>query len=144
MESRTTFQLVYTPHPQNSLHTIRIQIRRPYAPNTPLVHCQRRKHVVRPILKPAARPCSKNDQAYFQDVGGRLYPVDPELPIFLPQDQQETHRLDREHVALKLVLGCNYVGPVTSHLRHDPLSPRKRVLDIGTQQGTWLVYICCF
>lgn len=77
-------------------------------------------------------------RGYFQEVGGRLYPVDPELPIFMPQDGQETQRLDREHVALKLVLGCNYVGPVASHLRHDPLAPRKRVLDIGTQQGTWV------
>lgn len=81
---------------------------------------------------------SQEAHAYFKDVGGRLYPVDPELPIFLPQDEQETHRLDREHVALKLVLGCNYVGPVASHLRYDPLAPRKRVLDMGTQQGTWV------
>ncbi|QRW17272.1 methyltransferase domain protein [Rhizoctonia solani] len=53
-------------------------------------------------------------------------------------DEQESRRLDHEHFALKLVLGRNYVGPVASHLRHDPMAPRKRVLDIGTQQGTWV------
>ncbi|CAE6466271.1 unnamed protein product [Rhizoctonia solani] len=86
----------------------------------------------------ASTLCSQDAQAYFQEVGGRLYPVDPSIPIFMPQDEQETRRLDREHIALKLVVGRNYVGPVVSHLRHEPAAPRKRVLDIGTQQGTWV------
>ncbi|KAF8693087.1 Methyltransferase domain, partial [Rhizoctonia solani] len=81
---------------------------------------------------------SQDARAYFEDVGGRLYPIDQALPIFMPQDEQESRRLDHEHFALKLVLGCNYIGPVASHLRHDPMAPRKRVLDIGTQQGTWV------
>ncbi|CAE6436420.1 unnamed protein product [Rhizoctonia solani] len=81
---------------------------------------------------------SQDARAYFQDVGGRLYPVDEAIPIFMPQDEQETRRLDHEHFALKLVVGGNYVGPVASHLRYDPMAPRKRVLDIGTQQGTWV------
>ncbi|CAE6403472.1 unnamed protein product [Rhizoctonia solani] len=81
---------------------------------------------------------SQGARAYFQDVGGRLYPVDQALPIFMPQDEQETRRLDHEHIALRLVMGRNYVGPVASHLRYDPMAPRKRVLDIGTQQGTWV------
>jgi hypothetical protein len=77
------------------------------------------------------------DKAYFQEIGGRMYPVDPELPIFLPHDEIEIRRLDHEHVALKLCLGGNYVGPVASYLQHDPQTPRKRVLDICTQQGSW-------
>ncbi|CUA74609.1 hypothetical protein RSOLAG22IIIB_05615 [Rhizoctonia solani] len=56
----------------------------------------------------------------------------------MPQDEQETRRLDHEHIALKLVMGSNYVGPVASHLQYEPSAPRKRVLDIGTQQGTWV------
>ncbi|CAE6364923.1 unnamed protein product [Rhizoctonia solani] len=82
--------------------------------------------------------CSEEARAYFQEVDGRLYPVDPALPIFMPRDEQETRRLDHEHIALKLVMGRNYVGPVVSHLQHEPTAPRKRVLDIGTQQGTWV------
>ncbi|KAJ1306986.1 hypothetical protein OPQ81_007966 [Rhizoctonia solani] len=81
---------------------------------------------------------SQEARAYFQEVGGRLYPTDPAIPIFLPQDEQENRRLDHEHIALKLVMGRNYVGPVASHLRYEPNAPRKRVLDIGTQQGTWV------
>ncbi|KAG8708688.1 hypothetical protein FRC11_006259 [Ceratobasidium sp. 423] len=87
----------------------------------------------------ASTLCSEEARAaYFQEVGGRLYPVDPSIPIFMPQDEQETRRLDHEHIALKLVMGRNYVGPVASHLQHEPAAPRKRVLDIGTQQGTWV------
>ncbi|KAG9119610.1 hypothetical protein FRC07_005297, partial [Ceratobasidium sp. 392] len=64
--------------------------------------------------------------------------MDPELPIFFPQDELESHRLDHQHLALRLCIGHNYVGPVATHLRHDPQGPRKRVLDVGTQQGSWV------
>ncbi|KAG8740557.1 hypothetical protein FRC10_004173 [Ceratobasidium sp. 414] len=67
-----------------------------------------------------------------------MYPLDPELPIFFPQDELESHRLDHQHLALKLCIGTNYIGPVASHLQHDPHGPRKRVLDVGTQQGSWV------
>ncbi|CAE6431933.1 unnamed protein product [Rhizoctonia solani] len=86
----------------------------------------------------ASTLCSQEARAYFQEVDGRLYPVDPAIPIFMPQDERETRRLDHEHIALKLVMGRNYVGPVASHLQYEPAAPRKRVLDIGTQQGTWV------
>ncbi|KAG9087631.1 hypothetical protein FRC06_002449 [Ceratobasidium sp. 370] len=75
---------------------------------------------------------------FFHDIGGRMYPLDPELPIFFPQDELESHRLDHQHLALKFCIGSNYVGPVALHLQHDPQGPRKRVLDVGTQQGSWV------
>ncbi|KAG8691490.1 hypothetical protein FRC08_010162, partial [Ceratobasidium sp. 394] len=75
---------------------------------------------------------------FFHDIGGRMYPLDPELPIFFPQDELESHRLDHQHLALKFCIGRNYVGPVIQHLQHDPQGPRKRVLDVGTQQGSWV------
>lgn len=81
---------------------------------------------------------------YFQDIGGRLFPVDPEIPIWMPQDEEELHRLDHEHTAIKLVVGGNYLGPTASHLRYEPGAPRKRVLDIGTQQGSWLANLTLY
>ncbi|QRW03233.1 methyltransferase domain protein [Ceratobasidium sp. AG-Ba] len=67
-----------------------------------------------------------------------MYPTDPELPIFFPQDELESHRLDHQHLALRMCLGHNYFGPLTQHLRHDPQGVRKRVLDVGTGQGSWV------
>lgn len=112
--------------------------------STRQAHCPHRRLAVRQRLVSAPRFIQTHYIAYFRDVGGRLYPVDPDIPVFMPQDEQETRRLDHEHNALKLVIGRNYVGPVDFHLRNEPRFPRKRVLDIGTQQGTWSVsHIYC-
>ncbi|KAF8603866.1 hypothetical protein BDV93DRAFT_523015 [Ceratobasidium sp. AG-I] len=81
---------------------------------------------------------SRDARGYFQEIDGRLYPVDPEIPIWMPQDEDELHRLDHEHMAIKLVVGGNYLGPTAAHLRYEPGVPRKRVLDVGTQQGSWV------
>ncbi|CAE6425048.1 unnamed protein product [Rhizoctonia solani] len=75
---------------------------------------------------------------YFQVVDGRIFPADRNVPFILPADYRECQRLEVQHMALKLLLGANYFGPVKEVLAEAPNRSRKRVLDLFTAEGTWV------
>jgi hypothetical protein len=79
---------------------------------------------------------------YFEEVNGRMFPVDRNVPFILPADYRECQRLEAQHMALKLLLGANYFGPVKELLAETPNGARKRVLDLFTAEGTWCVSWC--
>ncbi|KAH7338164.1 S-adenosyl-L-methionine-dependent methyltransferase, partial [Rhizoctonia solani] len=75
---------------------------------------------------------------YFQQLNGRMFPKDENMPIAIPTDTTELKRLMLQHIQLKIFLGGNYVGPV-----HEILSPgvdgrEKKVLDLITAEGSWV------
>ncbi|KAG8691869.1 hypothetical protein FRC11_007228 [Ceratobasidium sp. 423] len=74
---------------------------------------------------------------YFQEVNGRMFPIDRNVPFILPTDHGECQRLEL-HMALKLLLRANYFGPVLETLAEDSNRSRKRVLDLFTADGTWV------
>ncbi|CAE6446319.1 unnamed protein product, partial [Rhizoctonia solani] len=76
---------------------------------------------------------------YFQEVYGRMFPVDENVPFLFPTDDAELRRLKLQHISLKLVFGSNYFGPTRSVLLEVPSGRRKRVLDLFTADGTWCV-----
>ncbi|KAG9104563.1 hypothetical protein FRC06_001343 [Ceratobasidium sp. 370] len=76
---------------------------------------------------------------YFQEVNGRMFPLDENLPFLFPADQAEVCRLEIQHEATKLLLKGNYYGPVREVLTDpQPDGGRKRVLDLITGDGTWV------
>ncbi|KAG8748936.1 hypothetical protein FRC12_013705 [Ceratobasidium sp. 428] len=76
---------------------------------------------------------------YFQEVNGRMFPLDENLPFLFPTDQAEVRRLEFQHEALKLLLKGNYFGPVREVLGDpQPDGKRKRVLDLITGEGSWV------
>ncbi|CAE6521465.1 unnamed protein product [Rhizoctonia solani] len=81
---------------------------------------------------------SDSAMEYFQEVNGRMFPVDRNVPFILPTDYGECQRLELQHMALKLLLGANYFGPVPEVLAEDSNRTRKRVLDLFTADGTWV------
>ncbi|CAE6395981.1 unnamed protein product [Rhizoctonia solani] len=75
---------------------------------------------------------------YFQEICGRRFPVDENVPLLFPTDDAEVRRLKLQHLSLKLVLGSNYFGPMRDVLAEDPSGRRRRVLDLFTADGTWV------
>ncbi|EUC66796.1 methyltransferase domain protein [Rhizoctonia solani AG-3 Rhs1AP] len=75
---------------------------------------------------------------YFQEVYGRMFPVDENIPFLFPADDAELRRLKLQHLSLKLVFGSNYFGPARSVLLEVPSGRRKHVLDLFTADGTWV------
>ncbi|QRV76243.1 methyltransferase domain protein [Ceratobasidium sp. AG-Ba] len=76
---------------------------------------------------------------YFQEVNGRMFPLDENLPFLFPADNAEVHRLEIQHEAVKILLKGNYYGPVREVLGDlDPDGRRKRVLDLITGEGSWV------
>ncbi|KAH7344980.1 hypothetical protein B0J17DRAFT_637842 [Rhizoctonia solani] len=75
---------------------------------------------------------------YFQEINGRMFPVDENIPTLFPTDHAEVRRLELQHRALKLLLEGNYFGPVKEVLAQGESGQRKRVLDLITGDGTWV------
>ncbi|CAE6469870.1 unnamed protein product [Rhizoctonia solani] len=75
---------------------------------------------------------------YFQEIYGRMFPVDENVPFLFPTDDAELRRLKLQHLSFKLVFGSNYFGPLRSVLSEVPSGRRKRVLDLFTADGTWV------
>ncbi|CEL57731.1 hypothetical protein RSOLAG1IB_02475 [Rhizoctonia solani AG-1 IB] len=75
---------------------------------------------------------------YFQEIYGRMFPIDENVPPLFPTDDAEVRRLRLQHLSLKLVVGSNYFGPMRSALTESADGRRKRVLDLFTADGTWV------
>ncbi|QRW20854.1 F-box-like protein [Rhizoctonia solani] len=74
---------------------------------------------------------------YFQELNGRMFPKDENLPIAIPTDANEVKRL-MLHIQLKIFLGGNYVGPVDQILSPAIDGREKKVLDLITAEGSWV------
>jgi hypothetical protein len=74
---------------------------------------------------------------YFQQINGRMFPKDENIPIGLPTDAGEVKRLILQHIQLKLFLGGNFIGPVREILAPDIGARQKKVLDLITAEGSW-------
>ncbi|KAG8743793.1 hypothetical protein FRC10_011422 [Ceratobasidium sp. 414] len=72
---------------------------------------------------------------FYQERYGRVFPIDENLPVVLPIDGHEHERLSARHRFLQLLVGSNYFGPFREVMER---TPRPRVLDIRTQEGTWV------
>ncbi|KAF8686524.1 S-adenosyl-L-methionine-dependent methyltransferase [Rhizoctonia solani] len=75
---------------------------------------------------------------YFQELNGRMFPKDENLPIAIPTDANEVKRLMLQHIQLKIFLGGNYVGPVDQILSPAIDGREKKVLDLITAEGSWV------
>jgi len=72
---------------------------------------------------------------FYQERFGRVFPLDDNIPVVLPIDEPEHERLSKQHRYLKLLVGSNHFGPFREVMeRHT----RPRVLDIRTQEGSWI------
>jgi hypothetical protein len=60
-----------------------------------------------------------------------------ELPMALPADSGEIHRLQIQHLALKILVGDALDGTIAAHIAPSPDGRRRRVLDVRTQSGIW-------
>ncbi|EUC67607.1 methyltransferase domain protein [Rhizoctonia solani AG-3 Rhs1AP] len=76
---------------------------------------------------------------YFQQLNGRMFPKDENMPIAIPTDAAEFKRLMLQHIQLKIFLGANYVGPVREILSPSMDGGEKKVLDLITAEGSWQV-----
>ncbi|KAG8743091.1 hypothetical protein FRC10_000391 [Ceratobasidium sp. 414] len=74
---------------------------------------------------------------FFRVEYGRAFPIYEELPMALPSDAGEIHRLQIQHTALKLLVGDALDSILEAHLRPGPDGRQKRVLDVRTQTGLW-------
>ncbi|EUC58385.1 methyltransferase domain protein [Rhizoctonia solani AG-3 Rhs1AP] len=72
---------------------------------------------------------------FYQERFGRVFPMDDNIPVVLPIDELEHDRLEKLHQCYKLLAGSNYFGPLKEHMAR---IPNPKVLDIRTQQGTWV------
>ncbi|KAG8702589.1 hypothetical protein FRC09_004657 [Ceratobasidium sp. 395] len=72
---------------------------------------------------------------FYQEKYGRVFPVDDNLPAILPVDGMENERLSTRHRFLQLLIGSNYFGPFRELMAR---TPNPRVLDIRTQEGSWV------
>ncbi|KAG8691870.1 hypothetical protein FRC11_007229 [Ceratobasidium sp. 423] len=75
---------------------------------------------------------------YFQEINGRMFPIDENIPTLFPTDYAEVRRLELQHLELKILLQGNYLGPVKEVLAENESGRRKRVLDLITADGTWV------
>ncbi|KAG8694199.1 hypothetical protein FRC08_008633 [Ceratobasidium sp. 394] len=72
---------------------------------------------------------------FYQEKYGRVFPLDDNLPVILPVDGHEQERLSARHRFLQLLIGSNYFGPFREAMER---TPNPRVLDIRTQEGSWV------
>ncbi|CEL58666.1 hypothetical protein RSOLAG1IB_08729 [Rhizoctonia solani AG-1 IB] len=72
---------------------------------------------------------------FYQERFGRVFPMDDNIPVVLPIDEPEHDRLEKLHQCYKLLAGSNYFGPLKDHMAR---TSHPKVLDIRTQQGTWV------
>jgi len=56
----------------------------------------------------------------------------------LPADEEEIDRLDYQHQLLKMLLGKNYLGPVSDVLREEE-GVQKDILDLGCGSTIWAI-----
>ncbi|CAE6422870.1 unnamed protein product [Rhizoctonia solani] len=75
---------------------------------------------------------------YFHEINGRMFPTDENIPALFPTDHAEVHRLELQHLELKVLLKGNYFGPAKEVLEWNEGERRKRVLDLLTADGTWV------
>ncbi|KAJ1305287.1 hypothetical protein OPQ81_000311 [Rhizoctonia solani] len=75
---------------------------------------------------------------YFQQLNGRMFPKDENMPIAIPTDAAELKRLMLQHIQLKIFLGANYIGPVREMLSPNTDGREKKVLDLITAEGSWV------
>jgi hypothetical protein len=66
-----------------------------------------------------------------------MFPTDENIPALFPTDHAEVHRLELQHLELKVLLKGNYFGPAKEVLERNEGERRKRVLDLLTADGTW-------
>ncbi|KAG8882323.1 Ubiquitin-conjugating enzyme E2 2 [Tulasnella sp. 332] len=78
--------------------------------------------------------------AYFREEGGRRFPVGSDHPTSMPLDHAEADRLRGQHMALRIMLGRNYFGPLRNILMPSQAGDRRRrkVLDVYSTPGIWL------
>ncbi|KAG9028470.1 hypothetical protein FRB95_006412 [Tulasnella sp. JGI-2019a] len=83
---------------------------------------------------------SSEADAYFREEGGRRFPVGSDHPTSMPLDHAEADRLRGQHMALKILLGRNYFGPLRTILMPSQSGDRRRrkVLDVYSTPGIWL------
>ncbi|CEL58727.1 hypothetical protein RSOLAG1IB_08773 [Rhizoctonia solani AG-1 IB] len=74
---------------------------------------------------------------FFRVSHGRAFPIYDGLPMALPADQGEIHRLKIQHAAVKKVVGDSLDSLIEAHLAPGSDGRRKQVLDIRTQCGLW-------
>ncbi|KAG8786106.1 hypothetical protein FRC12_016910 [Ceratobasidium sp. 428] len=74
---------------------------------------------------------------FFRVKYGRPFSAYEGVPMVLPADDDEIHRLRIQHLALKLIVGDTLDNIITAHLLLDLSGRRKRVLDVRTQTGLW-------
>ncbi|KAF8600166.1 S-adenosyl-L-methionine-dependent methyltransferase [Ceratobasidium sp. AG-I] len=72
---------------------------------------------------------------FYQERFGRVFPLDDNIPVVMPIDEPEHERLSKQHRYLKLLVGSNYFGPFREVMQR---TPHPRVLDIRTQEGSWI------
>ncbi|KAG8729433.1 hypothetical protein FRC10_003912 [Ceratobasidium sp. 414] len=78
-------------------------------------------------------------QDFLQEINGRMFPSDINVPINLPQDSIEIQRCANHHRVFKMILQSNYWGPVEQVLAPTPGQvERKKVLDMVTAEGSWV------
>ncbi|KAG9090833.1 hypothetical protein FRC06_000863 [Ceratobasidium sp. 370] len=75
--------------------------------------------------------------SFFRVEYGRAFPVYEELPLVLPSDAGEIHRLQIQHTALKLLVGDALDSVLEAHLAPSLDGRQRRVLDVRTQTGLW-------
>ncbi|KAG8701153.1 hypothetical protein FRC08_004247 [Ceratobasidium sp. 394] len=80
---------------------------------------------------------SNEVEGFFREEYGRAFPIYEELPMALPSDAGEIHRLQIQHSALKLLVGDTLDRTLEAHLVSSPDGRRRRVLDVRTQTGLW-------
>ncbi|EJU00586.1 hypothetical protein DACRYDRAFT_117074 [Dacryopinax primogenitus] len=75
---------------------------------------------------------------YMERYGRQFHVMDALWPY--PHDDDEMERQVLQHDLLRKVVGHNFVGPVPIILANTPQRPVKRVLDVGSGTGRWLVF----
>ncbi|RKP09146.1 S-adenosyl-L-methionine-dependent methyltransferase [Thamnocephalis sphaerospora] len=73
---------------------------------------------------------SSETVAKFTYAEGRRFHGTEDVPYFLPNDDEEADRLHAQHFMLRAVVGGNYITP---------LNNPRRVIDVGTGPGTWIM-----
>ncbi|KAG9122729.1 hypothetical protein FRC07_000763 [Ceratobasidium sp. 392] len=74
---------------------------------------------------------------FFRIEYGRSFSAFEGVPMVLPTDDDEIHRLRTQHLVVKLVTGEMIDEIMSAHLSVNSDGVKKRVLDVRTQTGLW-------